>query len=234
MTVSAHIDQQTGTTGRRRTQWRSKFSLLNGPRAANTNCIIKNVAWQLREDGWLRCDFTYAATGTNDYIGVVFDYPENLVKSKTWLGNGPYHVWKNRLVGAQRWASGQMITITPSPVTRIGSILSSKAASPMCAGCNCRRPKGRSPSCRKIFPSCRCSTLSFRRRIWWRKLLPDCRSVVWVSCMRHSAHRQQIQTRGPMRPAKASQTWRTANIPARSVFILETCPSMLTKKRKVN
>jgi hypothetical protein len=29
----------------------------------------------------------------------VFDYPENLVKHKKWLGDGPYHVWKNRLRG---------------------------------------------------------------------------------------------------------------------------------------
>jgi len=113
MNVSAHIDQQTGRlTAVERDG--GKFSLLNGPRAANTNCLLKNVAWQLREDGWLRCDFTYAASGTNDYVGVVFDYPENLVKSKSWLGNGPYHVWKNRLAGATLgvWTNAYNNTIT--------------------------------------------------------------------------------------------------------------------------
>jgi hypothetical protein len=76
-----------------------KFSLANGPRPAPTNATLKKVVWQLRDDGWLQCDYTYAADGTNDYFGVVFDYPENQVKSKQWLGDGPYRVWKNRLRG---------------------------------------------------------------------------------------------------------------------------------------
>ena len=29
------------------------------------------------------------------FIGVLFDYPENLVQHKRWLGDGPYRVWKN-------------------------------------------------------------------------------------------------------------------------------------------
>ncbi len=75
------------------------FSLSNGPRLATANSTFKNVAWQLREDGWLQCDYTYTATGTNDYFGVLFDYPENLVKHKRWLGDGPFRVWQNRLRG---------------------------------------------------------------------------------------------------------------------------------------
>jgi hypothetical protein len=76
-----------------------RFSLANGPRLALTNSTLKKVAWQLRDDGWLQCDYTYTAEGTNNFFGVVFDYPENLVKSKKWLGDGPYRVWKNRLRG---------------------------------------------------------------------------------------------------------------------------------------
>jgi hypothetical protein len=62
----------------------------------------------------LRCDFTYTAEGTNVFIGVVFDYPENLVKSKRWLGDGPYRVWKNRLPGATLgvWQNDYNNTIT--------------------------------------------------------------------------------------------------------------------------
>ena len=76
-----------------------KFSLANGPRLALTNSTLKKVVWQLRDDGWLQCDYTYTAEGTNSFFGVAFDYPENLVKSKRWLGDGPYRVWKNRLRG---------------------------------------------------------------------------------------------------------------------------------------
>jgi hypothetical protein len=77
-----------------------KFSLTNGPRLAATDGKLMNVAWQLRDDGWLQCDYRYRVNkGTNDYFGVVFDYPENLVKAKQWLGDGPYRVWKNREEG---------------------------------------------------------------------------------------------------------------------------------------
>lgn len=91
-----------------------RFSLSNGPRIATTNSVLKNVSWQLLDNGWLRCDYTYAAAGTNDFFGVVFDYPENLVKSKRWLGDGPYRVWKNRLTGVTHgvWDNDYNNTIT--------------------------------------------------------------------------------------------------------------------------
>ncbi|HEY1717557.1 MAG TPA: glycoside hydrolase family 2 TIM barrel-domain containing protein [Verrucomicrobiae bacterium] len=91
-----------------------KFSLNNGPRIAATNSILKNISWQLRDDGWLRCDYTYAAEGMNDFFGVVFDYPEDFVKSKRWLGDGPFRVWKNRLAGATLgvWKNDYNNTIT--------------------------------------------------------------------------------------------------------------------------
>jgi hypothetical protein len=115
------ISKQTGfLTGAERNG--QKFSLSGGPRpavggaqlrqietnssggevavAATFSGNLKKVVWQLRSDGWLQCDYTYTASGTNDYFGVLFDYPENLVKHKRWLGAGPFRVWKNRLRGA--------------------------------------------------------------------------------------------------------------------------------------
>ncbi len=91
-----------------------KFSLANGPRLALTNSTLKKLAWQLRDDDWLQCDYTYAAEGTNAYFGVTFDYPENLVKAKQWLGDGPYRVWKNRLRGQTLgvWKNDYNNTIT--------------------------------------------------------------------------------------------------------------------------
>ena len=76
-----------------------RFSLANGPRIVTTDSTLKKVVWQLHNDGWLQCDYTYTAEGTNQFFGVAFDYPENLVKAKKWLGDGPYRVWKNRLRG---------------------------------------------------------------------------------------------------------------------------------------
>jgi hypothetical protein len=91
-----------------------KFSLANGPRLAATHATLKAIAWQLRADGWLQCDYTYTAEGTNDFLGVVFDYPENLVQAKRWFGDGPYRVWKNRLRGQMLgvWKNDYNNTIT--------------------------------------------------------------------------------------------------------------------------
>ena len=71
--------------------WAQVSAIFAGP--------LKDVSWRIRNDGWLQCDYRYTATGTQDVFGVVFDYPENLVKKKRWLGDGPYRVWKNRLRG---------------------------------------------------------------------------------------------------------------------------------------
>lgn len=75
---------------------------------------LKSLHWTIRSDGWLQCEFKYTATGTQDVFGVVFDYPENLVKRKRWLGDGPFRVWKNRLRGVTfgEWANDYNNTIT--------------------------------------------------------------------------------------------------------------------------
>jgi len=72
------------------------------------------LPWQLRDDGWLQCDYTYAAEGAHEAIGVTFDYPEQLVKGKRWLGNGPFRVWKNRIPGTTLgvWENTYNNTIT--------------------------------------------------------------------------------------------------------------------------
>ncbi len=110
------VAQIAGATGRLLAVERAgkKFSLSNGPQLATTNATFKNITWQLRADGWLQCRYTYTAEGTNDFLGVLFDYPENLVESKRWLGDGPYRVWKNRLAGVTLgvWQNDYNNTIT--------------------------------------------------------------------------------------------------------------------------
>ncbi len=75
---------------------------------------LKSVSWHVRSNGWLRCDYKYTVSGTNDFIGVLFNYPENLVKYKRWLGDGPYRVWKNRRCGVMFgvWENDYNNTIT--------------------------------------------------------------------------------------------------------------------------
>jgi hypothetical protein len=75
---------------------------------------LKSVRWRLDTNGWLRLDYTYNLTGTYDFLGVNFDYPESKVTGVTWLGRGPYRVWKNRLRGVTTdvWTKSYNNTIT--------------------------------------------------------------------------------------------------------------------------
>ncbi|HZI32268.1 MAG TPA: glycoside hydrolase family 2, partial [Candidatus Binatia bacterium] len=97
------------------------FSLTNGPRPAigtmdltrlstgifNGTAVVtarysgnlKQVVWRIRSRNRMECDYIYQFRGTNDYFGVLFDYPESMVKAKRWIGDGPYRVWKNRREG---------------------------------------------------------------------------------------------------------------------------------------
>ncbi|TAK97243.1 MAG: glycoside hydrolase family 2 [Verrucomicrobia bacterium] len=67
--------------------------------AATYSGDLNSVTWRLLSNGWLRCDYKFTASGAQDCFGVVFNLPEDGVKSKRWLGDGPYRVWKNRLRG---------------------------------------------------------------------------------------------------------------------------------------
>ncbi len=112
------------------------FSLTNGPRPAVGSATLreihfdddgpdafvsakydgdlKSVLWRIYNNGWIKCDYDYVANSTNDFFGVIFDYPESFVKSKRWLGDGPYRVWKNRLAGTTPgvWQNDYNTTIT--------------------------------------------------------------------------------------------------------------------------
>jgi hypothetical protein len=60
-----------------------------------------HASWTMLRGGWLKLDYDYRPSGSLDFAGITFLYPENLVTGATLLANGPYHVWKNRLKGNQ-------------------------------------------------------------------------------------------------------------------------------------
>jgi hypothetical protein len=115
---------------------RQNYSLANGPRPATGpaplvqlttqvsqreavihatySAGLKDVVWRINANGWVQCHYTYAADGAHDCLGVLFDYPEKLVRHKRWLGDGPYRVWRNRLAGATfgEWQNDYNETIT--------------------------------------------------------------------------------------------------------------------------
>lgn len=57
--------------------------------------------WTIAPDGKVSLDFKYNFSGVVDLMGVMFDYPEDKMLAKRWVGDGPYRVWQNRLHGPQ-------------------------------------------------------------------------------------------------------------------------------------
>ena len=55
--------------------------------------------WTMRGDGSLQLDYAYTLNGDFTYHGITFDHPETQMERLTWLGEGPYRVWQNRLRG---------------------------------------------------------------------------------------------------------------------------------------
>lgn len=88
---------------------------------------IHSIKWTLFNDGRLKMEMIILKdAGRNDgfdgsafedkisKLGITFDYPEVGVKSMKWFGNGPYHVWKNRIKGTTfgLWEKDYNNTIT--------------------------------------------------------------------------------------------------------------------------
>ena len=62
---------------------------------------INQVTWRFLADGGVNMDVDYYFNGVVDFMGICFDYPETMMKSKQWVGKGPYRVWQNRQEGPQ-------------------------------------------------------------------------------------------------------------------------------------
>ena len=58
---------------------------------------LDKAQWTIHPDGMATLDYTYNFSGVVDLMGICFDYPEEQVLSKRWLGAGPYRVWQNRI-----------------------------------------------------------------------------------------------------------------------------------------
>ncbi len=60
---------------------------------------LKYVTWTMHSSGWLQMDYEYQVSDKQYFTGISFDFPESDIIGAKWLGNGPRHVWKNRLQG---------------------------------------------------------------------------------------------------------------------------------------
>ncbi|MDR0892021.1 MAG: beta-galactosidase [Mediterranea sp.] len=62
---------------------------------------LDKAQWTISPDGTATLDYAYNFAAVVDLMGIRFDYPEDQVLSKRWLGAGPYRVWQNRIHGMQ-------------------------------------------------------------------------------------------------------------------------------------
>ena len=62
---------------------------------------IDKARWAFAPDGSVNLQYTYNFSGVVDMMGIAFDYPETKVKSKSWVGSGPYRVYQNRIKGTK-------------------------------------------------------------------------------------------------------------------------------------
>jgi hypothetical protein len=60
------------------------------------------LRWTIYPSGWVKLEVHYFPGAYHtSFVGVNFSFPEKEIKSVTYMGNGPYRVWKNRMKGNQ-------------------------------------------------------------------------------------------------------------------------------------
>ncbi|MBQ8065349.1 MAG: glycoside hydrolase family 2 [Prevotella sp.] len=78
------------------------FDFKNGVLTARyLHGSLNSIQWSFSSTGDVSLSADYYFNGVVDLLGICFDYPEQQVKSKLWVGKGPYRVWQNRMEGPQ-------------------------------------------------------------------------------------------------------------------------------------
>jgi hypothetical protein len=76
----------------------------------------RKISWKLEKNGLLLLEADPLKEGMKevDFLGISFYYPEEKCKAVTWMGLGPYRVWKNRMKGSAFgvWEKAYNNTIT--------------------------------------------------------------------------------------------------------------------------
>jgi hypothetical protein len=73
------------------------------------------MKWTVYPSGWLGLDAEYCPVEyESTFMGISFDFPEELVRGMQWMGDGPYRVWKNRMKGTSLdiWEKDYNNTVT--------------------------------------------------------------------------------------------------------------------------
>jgi len=78
------------------------YSVSGDTLTVNYSCgSLQQVKWVFHAGHSATMSYTYDFGGVVDMIGITFDYPEQQMQGKRWVGKGPYRVWQNRLQGPQ-------------------------------------------------------------------------------------------------------------------------------------
>jgi hypothetical protein len=83
---------------------------------------MAKLKWTIYPSGWVQMQVRYWPIGEEgNMLGVSFNYPEKDVKGVTYMGNGPYRVWKNRMKGVKLnvWDKTYNNTTTGQPEPKI-------------------------------------------------------------------------------------------------------------------
>ncbi|MFM2290635.1 MAG: Beta-galactosidase [Bacteroidota bacterium] len=104
-----HDDEQAHAKERTYTEWADAavFKGFDVKQSDNKLIVTANyklgnldkAQWTIAPDGTMTLDYSYNFSAVVDLMGVKFDYPEEKMQHKRWLGNGPYRVWQNRTQG---------------------------------------------------------------------------------------------------------------------------------------
>lgn len=72
------------------------------------------LKWTVMKNGLLKLECSYYPIDKSNFDGLSFHFPEDRVTGMTWMGYGPYRVWKNRMKGNTLavWHSAYNNTIT--------------------------------------------------------------------------------------------------------------------------
>lgn len=119
--VTVKLDKRTGQIAEVHNAASGKLSFKDGPVLVAGEAAVQSIRqygeadgqvvevrysgelqyakWKMFGSGWLSLEYTYTLQGEYPFTGISFTYPESFVLSAKWLGNGPFRVWKNRMMG---------------------------------------------------------------------------------------------------------------------------------------
>lgn len=57
-----------------------------------------SISWKIQKNGLLDLKVAYTPAKNTPYAGITFSFPEDNISGMKWMGQGPFRVWKNRML----------------------------------------------------------------------------------------------------------------------------------------